>query len=84
VNLFFIRGTLLIRATTKILKYFDENSLFWLDDAIDFNLNFRPLFYLDSYNEIKKISGNKVKYDLLFLGTAHSDRYRITNCYKLV
>jgi hypothetical protein len=64
---------------TKILKYFDRKFTFDPDDAIDFNLNFRPLFYLDSYNEIKKISGNKVKYDLLFLGTAHSDRYRITN-----
>ena len=64
---------------TKILKYFDRKFTFDPDDAINFNLNFRPLFYLDSYNEIKKISDNKIKYDLLFLGTAHSDRYRITN-----
>ncbi|MBE0390234.1 lipopolysaccharide biosynthesis protein [Flavobacterium sp. PL002] len=64
---------------TKILKYFDRKFTFDPDDAIDFNLNFRPLFYLDSYSEIKKVSDNKIKYDLLFLGTAHSDRYRITN-----
>lgn len=64
---------------TKILKYFDRKFTFDPDDAIDFNLNFRPLFYLDPYSEIKKLSDNKIKYDLLFLGTAHSDRYRITN-----
>lgn len=64
---------------TKILKYFDKKFTFDPDDAINFNLNFRPLFYLDSYSEIKKKSSAKIKYDLLFLGTAHSDRYRITN-----
>ncbi|WP_369769576.1 NAD-dependent epimerase/dehydratase family protein [Flavobacterium sp. WC2416] len=64
---------------TKILKYFDKKFTFDPDDAINFKLNFRPLFYLDSFSEIKKTTDNKIKYDLLFLGTAHSDRYRITN-----
>jgi hypothetical protein len=64
---------------TKILKYFDRKFTFDPDDAVNFNLNFRPLFYLDSYSKIKKIAVQKAKYDLLFLGTAHSDRYKITN-----
>lgn len=64
---------------TKILKYFDKKFTFDPDDALNFNLNFRPLFYLDSYSNIKKKSEKINKYDLLFLGTAHSDRYTITN-----
>lgn len=64
---------------TKILRYFDKKFTFDPDDALNFNLNFRPLFYLDSYNKIKNSSEKNKKYDLLFLGTAHSDRYRITN-----
>lgn len=64
---------------TKILKYFDRKFTFDPDDAVNFGLNFRPLFYLDSYKEIKQPASSKYQYDLLFLGTAHSDRYRITN-----
>lgn len=62
---------------TKILKYFDKKFTFDPDDAVKFGLNFRPLFFLDSYRNLKKVSNLNIKYDLLFLGTAHSDRYRI-------
>ena len=48
------------------------------EDSIKYGLEFRPLFYLDSYKDIKKSSREKKKYDLLFLGTAHSDRYIIS------
>lgn len=64
---------------TTIIKYFDKKFTFDPDDAVKFGLNFRPLFYLDSYKKIKKTSINKFKFNLLFLGTAHSDRYRISN-----
>lgn len=63
----------------SILKYFDKKFTFDSDDAIKYHINFRPLFYLDGYKEISKIKNVDKKYDLLFLGTAHSDRYKISN-----
>ncbi len=67
---------------TKILKYFDKKFTFDPVDAVKFGLNFRPLFYLDSYKKIKNNSVDKLKYDLLFLGTAHSDRYTISRTVR--
>jgi hypothetical protein len=64
---------------TTILKYFDRKFTFDPEDAEKFNINFRPLFYLDYFREVKKNEYNKKSFDLLFLGTAHSDRYRIGN-----
>lgn len=63
----------------KILKYFDRKSTFDPVDVKKYKINFRPLFYLDDYRELKK--GNE-KMDLLFLGTAHSDRYIISSKIK--
>ena len=63
---------------TKILQYFDKKFTFDPDDAVKFGLNFRPLFFLDSYKDLKNVSNLEIKYDLLFLGTAHSDRYKIS------
>lgn len=63
---------------TTILKYFDKKMTFDSEDAVKFGIEFRPLFYLDSYKEIKKYADEDKEYDLLFLGTAHSDRYIIS------
>lgn len=65
-----------------ILKYFDKLFTFDSVDAKNFNLHFRPLFYLNDYKEVRNSLMEETKYDLLFLGTAHSDRYVISN--KLV
>ena len=62
-----------------ILKYFHKKFSFDSDDAIKFGLEFRPLFYLDFFKEIDPISDADIKIDLFFLGTAHSDRYKISN-----
>lgn len=62
----------------KIIEYFDRKYSFDSEDAIKYNLNFRPLFFLDSYKKIYKSDTKKI-YDLVFLGTAHSDRYKISN-----
>ena len=67
---------------TKILKYFDKKFTFDPVDAVKFGLNFRPLFYLDSFKNLDRNNDVKSKYDLLFLGTAHSDRYTISNKVK--
>lgn len=62
-----------------ILKYFDKKFTFDSDDAVKYKINFRPLFYLDGYKCIKNSSPFQSKYNLLFLGTAHSDRYKISS-----
>lgn len=63
----------------SILKYFDKKFSFDNFDAIKFNLNFRPLFFMDEYDELNGSKNEVIKQDLLFLGTAHSDRYRISS-----
>lgn len=63
---------------TSILNYFDKRFTFDLEDSLKFNIGFRPLFYLDKYKNIKASSSDNIQYDLLFLGTAHSDRYIIS------
>lgn len=62
-----------------ILKYFDRIFTFDSDDAVKYKINFRPLFYLDGYKYVKNSSPLQPKYNLLFLGTAHSDRYKISS-----
>jgi hypothetical protein len=62
----------------SILKYFDKKFTFDSFDAIQFNLKFRPLFFIDEYDELNSANSEVIKQDLLFLGTAHSDRYRIS------
>lgn len=63
---------------TSILHCFDRKFTFDSDDAVKYQINFRPLFFLDVYKNIKKSQDIKSKYNLLFLGTAHSDRYKIS------
>jgi hypothetical protein len=60
-----------------ILPLFDKKITFDNFDAEKYNIEFRPLFYIDKYKNIQK--NNENKYKLLFLGTAHSDRYKISN-----
>lgn len=68
-----------------ILDYFDRKFTFDRSDAQNYNLKFRPLFYQEEYEKLReKIN---FKYDLLFIGTAHSDRYsvveRVVNWCKI-
>ncbi|SOD20344.1 lipopolysaccharide biosynthesis protein [Pedobacter xixiisoli] len=64
---------------TTILEHFDRKLTFDPEDATKFNINFRPLFYLDAF---KNLSSEKIENDILFLGTAHSDRYKISSEIK--
>ncbi|WP_369765648.1 hypothetical protein [Flavobacterium sp. WC2429] len=63
----------------SILKYFDKKFTFDNFDANTFNLSFRPLFFIDEYDELNGAKSEVIKQDLLFLGTAHSDRYKISS-----
>lgn len=62
----------------SILKYFDRKFTFDPNDASEYKINFRPLFFLDEFRNIKTFTSQKPKYNLLFLGTAHTDRYKIS------
>jgi hypothetical protein len=62
--------------TIDLLPFFDNKFTFDPQDAKKFNLQLRPLFYIDSYNA-RQIE--ELKYDLLFIGTAHTDRYRFVS-----
>jgi len=60
---------------SKILKYFDECFSFEKSMSEKYNIKFRPLFYIDSYKKLD--SNDEVKFDLSFVGTAHTDRFEI-------
>lgn len=62
----------------SILEYFHKKFTFDQKDAHKYGLGFRPLYFTDRYREIYKSKTAKI-IDLLFLGTAHSDRYLISN-----
>lgn len=59
----------------KLLPFFDRKITFEPSDAIKYKLEFRPLFYLNSYkkSEVQK----EKKYDITFIGSAHTDRYQL-------
>lgn len=59
----------------KLYPYFDKNFTFEPQDAQKYKLHFRPLFFLEDY-QISKQPEN-IKYDIAFIGTAHTDRYLI-------
>lgn len=61
-----------------LLPYFDFKYSFDKDDCKrkSNNFQFRPLFFLDDYKNITEHQKN-YKTDLLFVGTVHSDRYKL-------
>lgn len=62
--------------TVSNMKYFHKVFSFDLNDSKKYtNIIFRPLFYTDIYKNIN-CKSNK-KYDLCFIGSIHSDRYKI-------
>jgi len=63
------------QAAEKI-SFVDKVFSFDRNDCIKYNMNFRPLFYIDKYNKISMLD-IKTQYDLLFVGTVHSDRYKV-------
>lgn len=60
----------------NILKYFDRKFTFDCKDTEEYGLKLRPLFFSDDYSYIQQKADYDV--DLLFIGTAHSDRYVIS------
>lgn len=64
------------KAALEKLQHVHKVFSFDKDDCKKYNLNFRPLFYINKY---KNLAGkdDKNQYDLLFIGTVHSDRYKV-------
>lgn len=60
----------------NLLELFDSKFTFDRNDSRNLGVEFLPLFYYDEYRKVKEGTRN-YKYDLMFVGTAHSNRYRI-------
>lgn len=60
------------KKASKLINVSDSFFSFDPIDAKQYNIKFLPLFYVPDY---ENISCNDMKYDLVFIGTAHSDRY---------
>lgn len=66
----------------RSLCLFDDAFTFDREDANNFSqLSFRPLFYVDQYAADSEKSADAL-YDLLFIGTAHSDRWPFIKAIK--
>lgn len=65
-----------IPGVAKKFKYFDTLHSFDPEDCSVYpQLKFRPLFYSDNF--AKPIQEKNYQYDVCFLGTIHSDRYKV-------
>lgn len=53
------------------LKFFDRVFTFDKEDAAQYSLHFRPLFFSAGF---EKSQGGQVEWDISFIGTAHTDR----------
>ncbi|MFM5093547.1 hypothetical protein [Aeromonas rivipollensis] len=62
-------------AAKKLLDSVDCFFTFDPDDAATYNICFLPLFYVSEYAESRHIKSGK--YRLSFIGTAHTERYKI-------
>jgi hypothetical protein len=58
------------------LKYFDRALTFDKEDAKNFGMQFRPLFFSRGFVPSKDSTNS---FDVSFIGTAHSDRYKVVN-----
>ncbi|UVL28178.1 hypothetical protein [Pseudomonas donghuensis] len=58
------------------LRYFDHAFTFDRDDAHSHGIHFRPLFFSKGF---EKSDDAPVRWDISFIGTAHTDRYAIAS-----
>ncbi len=58
------------------LRFFDHAFTFDRDDAQSHRINFRPLFFSSGF---EKNVGHAIRWDVSFVGTAHTDRYAVAS-----
>lgn len=64
--------------TKELIPFFDNKLSFNKDECAKFGFKFRPLFFIDEYDVDKNPPAeNKTDIDIGFIGTVHSDRYKI-------
>lgn len=66
-----------------IIDIVDKFFSFDPDDALANNVQFLPLFYKKSYQDIANKHPVSFMYDICFIGTIHSDRYRVIKNVEL-
>jgi hypothetical protein len=66
----------LTKGPIEKLHLFDRCLSFDKVDCAKFSMEFLPLFYVDDYENIAEQT-SPARYDFAFVGTIHSDRYRI-------
>lgn len=64
-----------------ILSYFDAKFTFDSQDALQYQMSFRPLFFAQDYGNLNG-KNKEFQNDMAFIGTAHSDRYSISEKAK--
>ncbi|MGG5208552.1 hypothetical protein ACQWU4_06355 [Chryseobacterium sp. MIQD13] len=64
-----------------ILNYFEAKFTFDSQDAVQYQMSFRPLFFAQDYGNLYG-KNKEFQNDLAFIGTAHSDRYSISEKAK--
>lgn len=73
-----------IRGIKSKLDYFDRVLSFDMEDTKnDSRIIFRPLFFIDDYKK-DYIQQEEYKFDVSFIGTVHSDRYRVIKAIKQI
>ncbi|MEG2567548.1 MAG: hypothetical protein RSA84_15220 [Acinetobacter sp.] len=58
------------------LNYFDVKFTFDREDAKEYGINFRPLFFSIGFETASQAA---IEWDISFIGTAHTDRYDIAS-----
>ncbi len=67
-----------LKGVERKFPYFDYITSFDRNDAKRFgHVNFRPLFYCDEFRAGPQKGTAAEAYDLCFIGTVHSDRYKV-------
>lgn len=61
------------------LKFFDNCFSFDRSDSENYALNFRPLFFSPGFEAVQR---SEPKFDISFVGTAHTDRYAVVNAVR--
>ncbi len=67
-------------ALKGLLKFFDEKFTFDRNDAKQYGLHFRPLFFTEEYFTQNL---NSIDFDVAFIGSAHTDRYVVGENVKI-
>ena len=58
----------------ELLPFFDRTYSFEPEAALAHGMRFRPLFFAPRFGEEREV---EERYDISFIGTAHTDRYRV-------